>query len=209
MPEKAKPVVITRIEVLVHPFYTVVSRMKQPSPSETVRMKAKNLLGQWRKSITAIARDPSAILVVMPVYRGPEVGITPENTVYRAQARSFLLFAKKALGKRLFAFSDYSQLRLSVLSDSSPLKSFGEILKARGFVLDKKALHGRAFGEYFDEKSYGCVYDVRTILCHGLGINPEKISIARKLSVKTASDYLEFKRPARTRKRKNPRRRPT
>jgi hypothetical protein len=189
--ETAKPVVISRIEVLVHPFYTGISRQDKPMPTKQARMKVKILAKQWGKQIKSVAEDPSAILIVMPAYRERRWPITPAHNYYHAQAKRLLLFAKKALGKRLFAFQNFRDLM-----------TFNTALETRGFVLHKKALHGKTFGEYF----HACVGDAQGILCNHLGIGLAKIPRAKELSVEGWVDYTT--RGPRVKPRKKTRRRP-
>ncbi|MDD5162973.1 MAG: hypothetical protein PHD95_02080 [Candidatus ainarchaeum sp.] len=195
-----QPIMISRIEVLVHPFFTLICNRDSfiGDNKKQVKKKIEALAKQWGREIQLVASDPSAILVVMPTYKQVPVSNSPNSKLSKwsaLQLKKLLVFAKKTLGNRLFAFSTFGQLQ-----------SLENAARKKGFVFDKKALRGRAFGEYLDL----CVQTAQEVLCKGLGIGVERIPVSRRLGVEGVHDYFEFKTkpPAKKKRASSSRRRP-
>ncbi|MDD5162972.1 MAG: hypothetical protein PHD95_02075 [Candidatus ainarchaeum sp.] len=185
MPETAKPIVITRIEVLVHPFYTGISGMVLRRYKMQGQANAKKLAHYWGEQIQSAAKDPSAVLIVVPSPKANWIPTKQQRRYYEERQKKLLLFAKKALGQRFFCFRNFLQFQ-----------NFNEQFNARGFTLDKSTLHGKVFGEYLPM----CVSAAQIKLCEILGINSNNLQREMRLSVGDAFEYVGGKR-----RRANPR----
>ncbi|HLC60431.1 MAG TPA: hypothetical protein VJJ52_03295 [Candidatus Nanoarchaeia archaeon] len=179
----ANQVQTERIDLLVHPFYTiskVYSRMMIDEQSDRNILSLKSL---WLDSISDVARNERRCLVLVngtnvleQLFPNPE-DINP----YRSLYREIISRARQLLGQRLFYFYP----RLYSNSFSTEILDDGVILaKGAGNDLfyDPAYVGVTAYGEHVDEQTKaGCVdssiRDLTNLLkipLENVRINPDK-----------------------------------
>ncbi len=123
----AKPLEITRIDLLVHPFYNLVQG------DSYKKEESKFLFGLWKKHIDEIAKDPARLLFVSPAYEGSRV-------------RTLLHYANKKLGDRFATFNDIDEIFKD--GNEKEFKGIDAFAKAKKFKIGSEKVKTRGFGEY-------------------------------------------------------------
>lgn len=179
------PKKISEVILLVHPLYSILGERRyytppfgvgdyytpsfgvgEPEGSAEVRKNAKVMLGAWGNEIKKASENPNSILIILSPITFRELTRT-HSAWTRNKFVRLVVFAKRKLGDRLF----FEQEPVS--------KMLEEKLGKRGFVIDRKALRGKSFGQYFDH----CVKDQRRALARLFKVPEGSISKARQLSL--------------------------
>ncbi|MDO8624494.1 MAG: hypothetical protein Q7R47_00270 [Candidatus Diapherotrites archaeon] len=180
MPAK-EPRKISRIVLLVHPFYGLLMNRKQmrfpnwlrgvknplePDLIRRIRSNMKFIKGKWGQRLAEAADNPRALVIVVRPRDGFGVDvngfgtyvIAPKEKIYHHEKDKFLNFWEKKLGNRYIGVNHY--LTMDFLRHE---------LKSRGFEVSKR-FRGEAFGEYFNR----CVLKERNYLASLMGVKPSR-----------------------------------
>jgi hypothetical protein len=105
--KKGNPREISRIEILVHPFYDFYNSLRAKGFQPASAQETTHLAGKWKQRIREIASDPNAILVI--VRSAYEMGLAKpsfaghsgeEIKQIKAIEADFYAFAKKCLERK-------------------------------------------------------------------------------------------------------------
>ncbi len=144
----AKAVEIERIDLLVHPFFSL------GNPGTYKKKDGKFLFELWKEHIDEIAKDPARILFISPAYEG-------------ALIKKLLNYANKKLGGRFATF--ISNTLVFVDGKGKKIEGFRTFAKAKEFKINSEKVKTRALGEYTNK----CVTDWLIVLNKEIGLkNP-------------------------------------
>lgn len=179
--ERASQTTINEVNLLVHPFYSAsrvlysleTGKVRSIRPTKEARETMKFLSGRWGQAISHTAGNPQAILIIITPFLEKGKKIHPRffdrTQWYFEQFNRLMLFANKQLGNRLMVFDG--------TVDS---KKIHEALKKRGFKIQRKALRGKSFGEWWRE----CVHEETRRLAKSLKVPLQRIRPVEGLSVR-------------------------
>ena len=141
---KQEPIEIKRIDLLVHPFFS----MRFP---ETMKFR----LEMWERHVDEVAADPHRLLAAVPIG-----GISEAK-----ETRQLLSYARKKLRKRFFLLEPARWAR----AKNGGVVSLKDFLESRGFAVNPGKVVTRGFGEF----THACVFSWLTGLNKTLGMpNP-------------------------------------
>ncbi len=175
----AKPVLIKKIDLLVHPFFY---RRDHYSKEE-----AGMLLKTWKRHIDEVAKDPNRLLFACPS------GV--QSDPQKKRSRELFKYAKETLGKRFGLFAKPKSKNPFYDNTGKPFTNFESLMLNKGFVVKPSQVKTRAFGEY----THVCVTDYLTKFNIHVGLqniipyrNKQSTIMPRK-SVGSYDDLLKVK----------------
>ena len=189
MPEKAKPKLINRVYVLVHPFYSIVNQHEQlqiPDALTDARIKKSIsfLFGLWGKTINEAMNDPNSILIFVEAKQGllrqfeTHANRETNQEFYRWFLPKYARFKAHAsrMGNRSF-FVENSTIEIGL--------RLPQLFQERGLVFRRKTLRGISFGEY----AKWCVKDEAALTEGIFGLRKQKVVVSEYLSLDSPMDY--------------------
>lgn len=149
----AKPLLIKRIDLLVHPFFKPKPKQGEKMPHILYTKKeAGKLLQIWKKQVNEAAKDPNRLLLITPTNR--------QTDWKKNLSKELIVYAKKRMGKRIGFFlhpgSKYDYLN----NKSQEFSTFKHYAKLNELRVNSKTVKTRGFGEYTNS----CVLEFLTEL---------------------------------------------
>jgi|GEM_PF-6771826 len=142
-------------------------------PTPIVRRTINFLLGIWGNEIRKAAAEKNTLIVIVkPKITGADTvfshKMVPVKNWADSKVQKMIEFAKKSAGERVFV--EHGAVHTRRLKE--------EILR-RGFQIDRKALNGKSFGEYWNR----CVEMETRGLANALKVNKTHIRQIPELSL--------------------------
>ncbi len=182
---------ISRIVLLVHPFYSFYLEASSPKGVADRRQALKNLrqlAAMWGREIQKAAENPETLVIVIKPHL-PD-GVNLEKIVGNQKEQHAILKSRPGIAAGILLLGRFLRRARSELQDR--LIEFDRILRAntlkeeilkRGFFLNQNSLEGKSFGEWYDN----CLRLETTLLESALGMRRRIAQNARKSVGATAS----------------------
>lgn len=153
----AKASEIKRIDLLVHPFFSIGAHAIEPFDYDFkiyTDKEAKELLELWKKHVDEVVKDPNRLLFVSPASSDPK-------------AKEILKYAKQQLGDRFAIF--IASAGSFKDAKGKKFEKFEKFTVAKGFKVNADTVKTRSLGEYTNS----CVGKYLTVLNKEIGLkNP-------------------------------------